>query len=166
MKNNIFSLLLAVIIVGVTSCNSIENKAKKHLKETIVELMKNPDTFKMRNEKTIISNDSLFVMTFSGIGENSFGGHSNQKYEYVFIKRAVKDEDEISYMEYIGEADDKTIVSGLYKRLKKHESDAEERHMADVIIKEGRTEDEAIAIQTFMQALIKCLISGREVEDD
>ena len=69
-------------------------------------------------------------------------------------------------MEYIGEADDKTSVSGLYKRLKKHESDAEERHMADVIIKEGRTEDEAIAIQTFMQALIKCLISGREVEDD
>ncbi len=89
-------LLLAVIMVGVTSCNSLENKAKEQLKETIGDVMKNPDTFKMRNEKTIISNDSLFVMTFSGIGENSYGGHSNQKYEYVFIKNKPKDEDEIT----------------------------------------------------------------------
>ena len=71
MKKVIMFLLLAVIMVGVTSCNSLENKAKEQLKETIGDVMKNPDTFKMRNEKTIISNDSLFVMTFSGIGENS-----------------------------------------------------------------------------------------------
>ena len=98
MKKVIMFLLLAVIMVGVTSCNSLENKAKEQLKETIGDVMKNPDTFKMRNEKTIISNDSLFVMTFSGIGENSYGGHSNQKYEYVFIKNKPKDEDEITYM--------------------------------------------------------------------
>ena len=164
MKKVIMFLLLAVITVGVTSCNSLENKAKEQLKETIGDVMKNPDTFKMRNEKTIISNDSLFVMTFSGIGENSYGGHSNQKYEYVFIKKNPKDEDEITYMEYLGEANDKTSVSGMFKRLKKHESDAEERHMADIFINEGKTEEDAIAMQTYMQALIKCLISGREVE--
>ena len=166
MKKVLFGLLLAVIAVGVmSSCNSLESKAKNQLKETITEVMKNPDTFKMRNEKTIISNDSLYVMTFSGIGENSYGGHSNQKYEYVFVKET-KDDNEVSYMEYIGEADDKTSVSGLYKRLTKHESDATERHMADVLINEGRTEEEAIAIQTFTQALIKCIISGREIEED
>ena len=164
MKKVIMFLLLAVIMVGVTSCNSLENKAKEQLKETIGDVMKNPDTFKMRNEKTIISNDSLFVMTFSGIGENSYGGHSNQKYEYVFIKNKPKDEDEITYMEYLGEANDKTSVSGMFRRLKKHESDAEERHMVDIFINEGKTEEDAIAMQTYMQALIKCLISGREVE--
>ena len=165
MKKILFSLLLAVIAMGVTSCNSIESRARKQLKETIVEVMKNPDTFKMKNEKVLISDDSLFVMTFNGIGENSYGGHTNQKYEYIYLKNETKDEG-IEYMEYIGDADDKTSVSAMYRKYMKHEADKSDTHLIEVLMKEGKTEEEAIIMQAYMTALIKCIISGRKIEED
>ena len=165
MRKILFSLLLAVIAVGVMSCSSIEGKAKKQLKQTIEEVMKNPDTFKMKNEKVLISDDSLFVMTFNGIGENSYGGHTNQKYEYIYLKNETKDKG-IEYMEYIGDANDKTSVSEMYKKYTKHEADISEMQLIEVFMKEGKTEEEAIIMQTYMTALIKCIMNGRTIEED
>lgn len=165
MRKILFSLLLAVIAVGVMSCSSIESKAKKQLRQTIEEVMKNPDTFKMKNEKVLISDDSLFVMTFNGIGENSYGGHTNQKYEYIYLKNETEDKG-IEYMEYLGDANDKTSVSEMYKKYTKHEADISEMHLIEVLMKEGKTEEEAIIMQTYMTALIKCIMSGRTIEED
>ena len=154
-----------MIAVGITSCNSIESRARKQLDETIVEVMKNPDTFKMKNEKVLISDDSLFVMTFNGIGENSYGGHTNQKYEYIYLKVKTKDYG-TEYMEYIGDAEDKASISAMYKKYMEHEADKSEKLLMDVFMEEGKTEEEAIIMQTYMNAFIRCLVHGRKIEED
>ena len=47
MKKVIMFLLLVVIAMGVTSCNSFEDEAIAQMRKTIKELAKNPDTYKI-----------------------------------------------------------------------------------------------------------------------
>nr|DAY78816.1 MAG TPA: TRAF PROTEIN, TRAO PROTEIN, TRAN ADHESION, BACTERIAL SECRETION.5A [Caudoviricetes sp.] len=79
--------LLIIASLALVSCSSgLESKAKKQMKETILEMAKNPESVKIDNVKTIINNDSLCVLSFNARGQNSFGGYDRSNYGYYYVK--------------------------------------------------------------------------------
>jgi hypothetical protein len=58
----------------MASCSSIQNDAEKQLRNTIQELARNPETFKILELETVYKSpsDSLIVMSFTGRGQNGF----------------------------------------------------------------------------------------------
>ena len=101
MKKILFSLLLAVIAVGVTSCSSEKKEeakkelsakekllieAKNGLKNYIKDRASNPETFKMSDTRVEYLSDSACVIKFRFIAENKFGGHVNEKAQWIWFK--------------------------------------------------------------------------------
>lgn len=84
--------LLIITSLALVSCsNSLESKARKQMKTTMLEMAKNPESVKIDNVKAVISNDSLCVLQFVTRGQNGFGGYSRSEMEYVFVKSKNKD---------------------------------------------------------------------------
>lgn len=84
MKNIIYILLSLLLL---SSCSSgLESKAKKHLHKYIEEFAHNPETYEIKNMKTVYNNDSVCIIQFTGIGENLLGGHKSTHYEYIYIR--------------------------------------------------------------------------------
>jgi hypothetical protein len=79
---------LVISVFLVTACNtrSIENRAKRQLKQTIQEVARNPDTYKISDLALVYKsdNDSAIVYSFRGKGQNGFGGYSSSRYEYYY----------------------------------------------------------------------------------
>lgn len=86
-------LLLMAVALAFVACadNSLESKARKQMKTTMLEMAKNPESVKIDNVKAVISNDSLCVLQFVTRGQNGFGGYSRSEMEYVFVKSKNKD---------------------------------------------------------------------------
>ena len=162
---SVLAILLAVVLFS--SCNSFERKAKKQLRETINELAKNPDSYKIVNEKVVFSNDSVCVISFVGKGENGFGGYTSNRREYYLTKRHVKgevkveeallnldDEDEYN-TPFKKEVDrlynDKDLRKSLIEKCKKQNID---------FSKEGKN------VASVSLATIITSIQGREVYTD
>ena len=70
MRKVYFILFSIFITLCVSSCNSFESDAKNTMRNTLKELAKNPDTYKLSNEEVVVSNDSLVII-------------HNHIYEYV-----------------------------------------------------------------------------------
>ena len=85
MKKVYFILFSIFITLCVSSCNSFESDAKNTMHNTIKELAKNPDTYKLSNEEVVVSNDSLVIIHCIGKGQNGFGGWSSSRIEYIYI---------------------------------------------------------------------------------
>lgn len=78
-------LLASLLLVALASCgNSFEREAHHALRDEIKATAKNPDTYKITDEQTILSEDSMIVITFTGNGENGLGGRSTHQYEYIY----------------------------------------------------------------------------------
>ncbi len=92
MKKILSVLVIMLAVVLFSSCNPMERKAKKQLREAINELARNPDTYKIVNEKVVYSDDSTCVISFIGKGENGFGGYTSNRREYYLTKRHVRGE--------------------------------------------------------------------------
>lgn len=89
-------LFMAACTSNVGTIESFESKAKKQMEQTMFEMSKNPETFKIDNVKAVISNDSLCVLHFVTRGQNGFGGYSRSEMEYVLVK----DKDKAGNVEY------------------------------------------------------------------
>lgn len=159
MKNLI--ILLATVLLF--SCSSgIERKAKKHMKETMLELAKNPETFKIDNVKTIINNDSLCVLQFTTRGQNGFGGYSRSSCEYYYVRS--KDRDgAIKDYEYVENLDDDksqgTLKSQAERAIRKYPELKKELNEKEM------SEKEKLEYTAYSLAKVFCVISGREIED-
>ena len=102
MKKVLMFMAIMIAVVSLSSCgsfenktknsleneveDSFENKAKKQLHATMKEVARNPDTYKITNEKVIFSNDSMCTISFIGSGHNGFGGYSISRMEYTLVK--------------------------------------------------------------------------------
>lgn len=82
----VYLLIGCGLSIFLFSCSSIEKEAKNQMRKTVLELAKNPDTYKISNVKTIYKSptDSLVVLSFMGKGQNGFGGYSSGFYEYYY----------------------------------------------------------------------------------
>lgn len=148
---NVFVFIVCVLLL--CSCSDgLEKEAKKHLNNYIEEFAHNPDTYKIRNMKTIYNTDSVCIIQFVGNGENLFGGHKSTHYEYVFVKaRDKKGSDKFKYME---------VLVNL---------DGDDYDYCKPVIEQGEnmrkffkdmTDDELI----YFSAWSKALMSGRDIE--
>lgn len=102
MRKILFSLLLAVITVGVVSSCKSEKKteptkelsvsekllieAKNGLKNYINDRATNPETFKTSDMRVEYLSDSACVIKFRFIAENKLGGHVNEKAQWIWLK--------------------------------------------------------------------------------
>ena len=102
MKKVIMFLLLAVMIIGVISSCKSENKtepkkelsakdgllieAKNGLKNYINDRARNPETFKTSDMRVEYLSDSACVIKFRFVAENQFGGHVNEKAQWIWLK--------------------------------------------------------------------------------
>lgn len=102
MKHFLFLLLFAVIAVEVISSCKSENKtepkkelsakdkllieAKNGLKNYINDRARNPETFKTSDMRVEYLSDSACVIKFRFIAENKFGGHVNEKAQWIWLK--------------------------------------------------------------------------------
>lgn len=153
-------LLLLAVVGFMCSCNSdLENKAKKQMKETMLELAKNPDEFKITNVKTILSNDSICVLSFMAKGQNGFGGYSATRYEYYYLKQ--KDKNEEKTLEYVKNLDDE---NPLKKTAEDFLRKCEGQGVKDVFGKK-QTKEEKLNDAMYLFALTNCVAYGREVEE-
>ena len=50
------------------------------------ELARNPETYKIENEKVIFSSDSMCTISFVGSGQNGLGRYSTSRMEYTIVK--------------------------------------------------------------------------------
>ena len=85
MRKVYFILFSIFITLFISSCNSFESDAKNTMHNTLKELAKNPDTYKLSNEEVVVSNDSLVIIHCIGKGQNGFGGWSSSSIEYIYI---------------------------------------------------------------------------------
>ena len=94
MKNVLMFMAIMIAVVSLSSCNSFEDKAKKSLENkakeqlhvTMKELARNPETYKIENEKVIFSSDSMCTISFVGSGQNGLGRYSTSRMEYTIVK--------------------------------------------------------------------------------
>ena len=94
MKKILMFMAIVISVVSLSSCNSFEDKAKKSLENkakeqlhvTMKELARNPETYKIENEKVIFSSDSMCTISFVGSGQNGLGRYSTSRMEYTIVK--------------------------------------------------------------------------------
>ena len=102
MKKVIMFLLLSVMMIGVVSSCKSEKKAepkkelsvkdkllieaKNGLKNYINDRARNPETFKTSDMRVEYLSDSACVITFRYVAENKFGGHVNEKAQWIWLK--------------------------------------------------------------------------------
>ena len=95
-------LLLSVMMMGVVSSCKSEKKAepkkelsakdkllieaKNGLKNYINDRARNPETFKTSDMRVEYLSDSACVIKFRFIAENKFGGHVNEKAQWIWLK--------------------------------------------------------------------------------
>ena len=102
MKKVIVFLLLSVMTIGVVSSCKSEKKAepkkelsakdkllieaKNGLKNYINDRARNPETFKTSDMRVEYLSDSACVIKFRFVAENQFGGHVNEKAQWIWLK--------------------------------------------------------------------------------
>lgn len=168
MKKNLAMLAVMLAVVVLSSCNSMERKANRQLHDTMKELAKNPDTFKISNEKVVFSNDSMCTISFIGRGQNGFGGYNSSKMEYTLIK--VKGEGGIHYNESLLDMEDKkdrrSSIKETIENIDGGYLYGTEKKAYDEFIKKGRTKEEAKSDYLYFQALCNSFCNGRRLDND
>lgn len=168
MKKFLSVLAVMLAVVVLSSCNPMERKAKRQLHDTMKELAKNPETFKISNEKIVFSNDSMCTISFIGRGQNGFGGYNSSKMEYTLIK--VKNEGKTHYNESLLDMEDaKERRSSIKEAIENIDGGylyGSAKEVYKEFIKKGRTKEEAKADYLYFQAICNTFCNGRIIGDD
>ena len=172
MKKILMFMAIMIAVVSLSSCsllenkakNSLENKAKEQLHATMKELARNPETYKIANEKVIFSNDSMCTISFIGRGQNGFGGYSISRMEYTFIKERSDKGDKIGYRETLLNMENKyedinsiEVAAGCADDGYLCDSD---KKIYDKFIKKGMSKENAKDKCLYVRAMVN-LVSNR-----
>lgn len=145
-KKTTFSLIQLLLIIALsintlTSCQeSLESEAKKQLKTTMKELLKDPDSATLTNVQTAYSSDSVCVIYFDCKAKNVFGGYSSSSMEYIYcIDKENSNGERIELVSSIGEDEDfKKSVMALaehdYQREMRWLSEDEKKNWKDIFL--------------------------------
>ena len=180
MKKVLMFMAIMIAVVSLSSCNSLENKAKKQLHATMKELAKNPETYKITNEKVIFSNDSMCTISFIGSGQNGFGGYDSSLFEYTLIKSPKSYNGGATYLECILNMEKQyerrcSIKDEIYNIDNDFPYDSPndslymtlERRNYDDYIKKGMSKEDAKANCLYIHAMANLItINGREIGND
>lgn len=170
MKKILMFMAIMVAVVTLSSCNSFEKKAKKQLRDTMEELAKNPETYKITNEKIVFSNDSMCTISFIGRGQNGFGGYNSSKMEYTLIKLPKDDKGETTYCEALLDMEDRkdrrNSIKETINDIDKGFLYGSSKDVYNEFIKKGMNKEDAKANYLYFQAMINATINGREIDNN
>ena len=170
MKKILAYMAIIIAVISLSSCNSLEKKAKRQLRDTMEELAKNPETFKITNEKVVFSNDSMCTISFIGRGQNGFGGYNSSKMEYTFIKLAKDDEGKTTYCEALldmeSQKDRRNSIKEAINDVDKGFLYGSSKAVYDDFIKKGMSKEDAKANYLYFQAMVNTAINGREIDNN
>lgn len=170
MKKILAYMAIIIAVISLSSCNSLEKKAKRQLRDTMEELAKNPETFKITNEKVVFSNDSMCTISFIGRGQNGFGGYNSSKMEYTFIKLAKDDEGKTTYCEALldmeNQKDRRNSIKEAINDVDKGFLYGSSKAVYDDFIKKGMSKEDAKANYLYFQAMVNTAINGREIDNN
>ena len=170
MKKILMFMAIMVTVVALSSCNSFEKKAKKQLRDTMEELAKNPETYKITNEKIVFSNDSMCTISFIGRGQNGFGGYNSSKMEYTLIKLAKDDKGETTYYEALLDMEDqkdrRNSIKETINDIDKGFLYGSSKDVYDEFIKKGMKKEDAKANYLYFQAMVNATFNGREIDNN
>ena len=156
-------MAIMIAVVSLSSCNSLEKKAKRQLRDTMEELAKNPETFKITNEKVVFSNDSMCTISF-------FGGYNSSKMEYTLIKLAKDDKGETTYCEALldmeTKKDRRNSIKEAINDVDKGFLYGSSKAVYDEFIKKGMSKEDAKANYLYFQAVVNSAINGREIDNN
>lgn len=117
MKIKVVFLVIPLLLCGCTNkTDGYEKLAQEHLENVVKKVAKNPDTYKITDVETAYKQDSICIIRFNGRGENSFGGSSVSRYEFVMISTQ-QNTDEQTTLCFLKELDGKVSVLREYKNL-------------------------------------------------
>lgn len=168
MKKNLAMLAVMLAVVAFSSCNSMERKANRQLRDTMKEFARNPESIKISNEKIVFSNDSMCTISSIGRGQNAFGGYNSSRMEYTLVK--VKGEGGFHYNESLLDMEDKddrrNSIKDAIEDIDGGYLYGTEKKAYDEFIKKGRTKEEAKADYLYFQAICNTVCSGRRIDND
>ena len=160
-------MAIMIAVVSLSSCNSLEKKAKRQLRDTMEELAKNPETFKITNEKVVFSNDSMCTISFIGRGQNGFGGYNSSKMEYTLIKLAKDDKGETTYCEALldmeTKKDRRNSIKEAINDVDKGFLYGSSKAVYDEFIKKGMSKEDAKANCLYLMAIANSDTYGRDI---
>ena len=157
-------IILSVMLIISCSNNGLENQAKEQLKTTMKEMLKNPDSAKLTNVKTVLNNDSLCIIHFTCKAQNGFGGFSSSRHEYIYLKSKSNKNEKPTYKEAVFDLEETESVI-----KKAHDFDKSVAEIANKDLKQGKTaeEIERDSINSiYLIALGNMIFNGREVDND
>ena len=170
MKKILAYMAIIIAVISLSSCNSLERKAKRQLRDTMEELAKNPETFKITNEKVVFSNDSMCTISFIGRGQNGFGGYNSSKMEYTLVKLAKDDEGKTTYCEALldmeNQKDRRNSIKEAINDVDKGFLYGSSKAVYDEFIKKGMSKEDAKANYLYFQAMVNTAINGREIDNN
>ena len=168
MKKVLMFMAIMIAVVSLSSCNSFEDKAKKQLRTTMEELAKNPETYKITNEKVIFSNDSMCTISFIGKGQNGFGGYSSSEKEYTLINIPNVDNGGSMYIEILLDMENQfermlSIKEEIYN-IDNGLLDVSSKKLYNKFIKKGMSKEDAKSNYLYRIAIINLTFGeGREI---
>lgn len=149
---SVMAVILAV--VAFSSCNSFEQKAKKQMYKTLKEVVKNPASLKISDEKVIIGNDSLCIIHFLASNNNNFGAEISTYMEYIYVKE--KDKSILERVSILDSSEDKNrSFESMYKKMLSSKDE-----LITGAKEKGISHEDAAARIMYDFALLDCNING------
>lgn len=151
-------LLIITLIITLASCQqNLESEAKKQLKTTMKELLKDPDSATLTNVQTAYSSDSVCVIYFDCKAKNGFGGYSSSYMEYLYcIDKEKSNGERIELVSSIGDDGDfkRSVMEKAehdYQREMRWLSEEQKKNWKDIFVD--------------IRARMRCEEHGRVVDD-
>ena len=127
------------------------------------EVARNPETYKITNEKVIFSSDSMCTISFVGSGQNGFGRYSTSRMEYTVVK--CKDD---KYCETLLNMENQfermlSIKEEIYN-IDNGSLDVSSKKLYNKFIKKGMSKEDAKSNYLYSIAIINLTFGeGREI---
>lgn len=150
------------IFLWISCGNSFEREAHHALRDEIKATAKNPDTYKITDEETVLSEDSMVVISFTGIGENSLGGRSSHQYEYIY--GLFHDGEKKSYLRD-NDVDGRTgSISYTYKSLQSEGNSTDNDIIKGLMDAKKCSREEAVKLYIRLMAGFELILKGHDVK--
>lgn len=113
-------LLITSLVLLLVACSSPSEKYEKsaidQVHKIVKKVAKNPESFNISDIETGYKSDSICVIRFNGSGENSFGGRSSGRYEFVMLSRFLGTDKQVTICS-VNKLDDTKSVLVKYKDM-------------------------------------------------
>ena len=156
MKKSIIYVLFCLLFV---SCSSeYEKKALNQCEKEFSEAFKDDEEFKIGDKEVVFSDDSLCIVKLSIFKDENV----KRDFEYIYVTTKYNGKEE-TYQGIFDLREYKTSFTGYY--YNNVDKDSQPDEALQLLMKEGKSKDEALSLFLHLGAIMKCMTYGKKVED-